>query len=217
MRRQPGRRTRSYSSAVRSEQAELTRQRVLDGAARLFVDLGYSGTTITAVAAEAGVSPETIYATFDGKRGLLEAVIDATIMGPGSPVPLEEQAVWDAISEQPSARSRLRAYVEFSCGVLARTSSIHQVIRGAADSEAFAVELSSRLLRERLASNARHLRDYVGDGLRDGLTLQRAAERYCAITSPEMHHLLTAKLGWSRKAHQEWVVALIEQDLLGHD
>lgn len=210
-------RPRRYSSVIRSEQAELTRQRVLDAAAGLFVKLGYAGTTITAVAAEAGVSPETIYATFDSKRGLLEGVIDGTIMGPGSPVPLEEQSVWDAIAEEPDARERLRAYVEFSCGVLSRTSPIHQVIRGAADSESFAVELSNRLLRERLASNVRHLRDYVGADLREGLTLQRAAERYCAITSPEMHHLLTVRLGWSRKAHQEWVVAHVVQDLLGPD
>lgn len=214
MQRPSRKRPRRYTSALRSEQADLTRQVVLDAAADLFVGLGYTGTTITAVAEQAGVSPETIYATFAGKRGLLEGVIDATIMGPGSPVPLEEQGVWDEIAALPDARSRLRAYAEFSCRVLHRTSAMHQVIRGAADSETFAVELSDRLLRERLASNARHLRDYIGDDLREGLIPQLAAERYCAISSPEMHHFLTVRLGWSQKAHREWLVALAEQDLL---
>lgn len=208
------RRPRRYVSVVRTEQARLTRQRVLGAARRLFLDGGFSGTAVQAVAAEAGVSPEMIYATFENKRGLLVALIDESITGPGSPVPLEEQGDWEAIARRPTPRARLRAYVEFSCGVLARTSAIHVVIRSAADREPFAVELSERLLRERLASNLKRLKEYVGSELRAGITLRRAAERYCALTSPELHHLLTAKLGWSPRVHQEWVAALVEHDLL---
>lgn len=208
-------RPRRYSSSLRTEQAQLTRQRVLAAATRLFLDRGFSQTTVAAVADAAGVSPETIYATFDGKRGLLEGVIDESIMGSRAPVPLEEQATWDAIARNPTARARLRAYVEFSCGVLARTSAVHQIIRGALDSEPFAGALSARLLAERLASNLKHLRDYLGSDLRKGLTLKRAAERYCALTSPEMHHFATVTLGWSRRAHQDWIAALVEYDVLG--
>lgn len=40
------------------------------------------GTTVAAVAAEAGISPGTIYVSLKGKRGLLEGVIEATIMVP---------------------------------------------------------------------------------------------------------------------------------------
>jgi AcrR family transcriptional regulator len=209
-------RPRRYHSVLRAEQAGETRRRVVDAAARLFVERGYAGTSVAAVAQVAGVSVETVYATFGGKRGLLEGVIDATIMGPHAAVPLEQQqAAWNAIARHPTARARLRAYVAFSCAVLARTSLIHHVIRGAADGEPFAVELRARLLRERLASNTKHLGDYVGGELRPGLTLRDAAERYCALTSPEMHHLLTADLGWSLSAHEAWVAAGAEQDLLG--
>lgn len=208
--------SRRYHSEVRKEKANQTRIRVLDAAAMLFRKSGYSGTAITAVAEAAGVSAETIYASFAGKRGLLEGVIDATIVGPQSSVPLEEQReAWDAIARHPTARLRLRAYVTFSCGILARTSPIHHIIRGAADGEPFAVELRSRLLKERLESNATHLRDYIGSELRAGLTLREAAERYCALTSPELQHLLTVDLRWSLRAYERWVAALAEQDLLG--
>ena len=206
---------RRYRSVLRAEQASRTRQRVLDAAARLFLERGYAGTPVAAVAEAAGVSAETIYATFDGKRGLLAGVIDAAIIGPEVVTVAEQQAAWDAVARHPSARARLRAYVARCCAVLARTSPIHHMIRRAADGEPFAVELRARLLQERLASNAKRLHDYVGGELREGLTLRRAAERYCALTSPEMHHLVTADLGWSLRAHEEWVAALAEQDLLG--
>lgn len=207
-------RPRSYSSAVRDQQARETRDRVISVALQLFLAQGFARTTVNAVAHAATVSPELIYTTLGGKRGLLEAVIDVTIMGPGAPIPLEEQLDWDRIGQLPSARERLRAYVEFSCGVLERTSPVHAMIRGAADGEPFADELSARLLAERLASNTKHIRDYVGDALRDGLTLRRAAERYCTLTSPEMHHLSTVKLGWSHRAFRDWIADVVEQELL---
>lgn len=207
--------TRRYSSALRSEQADLTRQRIIDAAATLFIHRGYTATTIAEVARTANISAETVYAVFDGKRGILEGVIDARIMGVGAPIALEEQPAWDAIAREPTPSARLRAYVEFTCGVLARTSDVHHVIRGAASAEPFAVTLSDRLLRERLASNTKHLRDYVGDALRDGLSLRRAAERFCALTSPEHYHFVTARLGWSAQTYQDWIASVVEHDLLG--
>jgi AcrR family transcriptional regulator len=207
--------TRKYRSSLRAEQAQETRRRVLDAAAGLFIERGYAGTTVAAIAAEAGVSSETIYVSVGSKRALLEGVIDASIMGPEAPTPLEEQGAWKAIEEFSTASERLRAYVEFSCGVLARTSPIHAVIRGAAASEEFALELAQRLLRERLASNTARLRTYVAGELRPGLTFRQAAERYCALSSPELYHLVTAELGWTPKQHREWLAAMAQSDLLG--
>lgn len=208
---------RRYRSTLRAEQAGITRQRVLDAATTLFIERGFARTTIAATAETADVSAETIYATFGGKQGLLAAVIEAAINGPEIAIPFEEQSQWEIIRQRPSARARLRAYVQFCCTVLGRTSPMHRVIRGAADSEPFAVDLSARLLAERLARNTKHLREFVGDELRSGLSLRRAAERYCALTSPELHHLLTVDLGWSLRAHQDWLAAVAEQDLLGSE
>jgi AcrR family transcriptional regulator len=208
---------REYRSVVRAEQAERTRRRIIDAARRLFSERGYAATALGAVAATAEVSQETIYATFGSKRGLLEGVIEATIRGSGVPVPLEEQPGWGEIEQLPTPHERLRAYVRFSCDVLARTSPIHKVIRGASDGEPFAVELRARLLRERLESNTKRLRQFVGEALRPGVPLDVAAERYCALSSPEMHHLMTVELGWSQQAYEEWLASLAEAELLGAD
>src|SRR5689334_9021372 len=62
---------RSYRSERRREQAAQTRERVLAAAARAFVARGFEATSVAAIAEEAGVSPETIYARFGNKRTLL--------------------------------------------------------------------------------------------------------------------------------------------------
>jgi AcrR family transcriptional regulator len=202
---------RQYRSRIREEQANLTKQRILEAAARLFVARGYRGTTVAAVAEEAGVAAETIYASLGVKRGLLEGVV-TNAATPGGKSPDETVA---PLADLPTARERLRAYVGFCCGVLARTSAFHVVIRGASDSEDFAVALRARLLEQRLLRQTRHLRLLIGDSLRPGLNLEKASESFCALSSPEMHHLLTAELNWTREAHEEWLAALAEMEMLG--
>ena len=66
-------RTRSYRSPLRDEQAESTRDRILDATGRVLAS-GIAGITIPAVAREAGVSIPTVYRNFKSKRELLEAI-----------------------------------------------------------------------------------------------------------------------------------------------
>ena len=207
---------RSYSSPIREEQARTTRKRILEAAQASFIQRGYAGTRITDVARSAGVSPETIYATFGGKRGLLEGVIELAITGP-TEVPLEQQEQMARIVALPTPAERLRAFVREVCGVLARTSPLHVVIRGAADREEFAVTLQQGLLRTRVAKTRDFLQIFVGNALRPGLSIDEATQRFCAISSPEMHHLLIGQLGWTPEDHEEWFAELVEHDLLGTD
>jgi AcrR family transcriptional regulator len=107
---------RKYYSPLRADQAEQTRRRILEAGFRLFVDRGYAGTTIAAVAEEAGVSPETIYLSLDSKRGLLEGAIETAIAGHDDP-PTAENEWWAMVAELPGARDRLEKMVEFRlCG-----------------------------------------------------------------------------------------------------
>ena len=93
--------------------------------------------------------------------------------------------------------------VEYSCAILARTRPIHSVIRGAADKEAFAAALGSRLLHDRLTAQTERVRRYLGDDLRQGLSVAEAGQRYCALASPELYYTLTVELGWTAERAQE--------------
>ena len=163
---------RKYHSPLRADQARQTRRRVLEAAYRLFVDRGYAGTTIAAVAMEAGVSQETIYLSLGGKRGLLEGVIEMAIAGEDDPA-TPEGAWWADIERLTSPAERLERMVEYSCGILARTRPIHSVIRGAADKETFAGDLGKRLLHDRLTAQTERVRRYLGADLRGGTVGRR--------------------------------------------
>jgi len=69
-------------------------------------------------------------------------------------------------------------------------------------------------LTERLSLHAVYCRQFLTGRLRAGLTVQQAAQRYSALLSPELHHLLTVELGWPAGQRQRWVTALLEADLL---
>ena len=203
---------RPYHSPLRADQAQRTRRRVLESARRLFIEHGYARTTVTAVADKAAVTPETIYLTFGGKRGLLEGVMDIT--GPHDSIADDEQW-WEMVAQLPTASERLAKNVEYSCRILARTRPIHAIIRGAADNEDFAAELGRRLLTERLTNQTERIHTYLGDELRPEVSTAEAGQRYCALTSPELYHLLTVELGWTPEQHQNWLTELLQTELLG--
>lgn len=56
--------------------AEETRRRIVDAALRLFETQGYAGTTMRAVAAEAGVAPSHAYYFFAGKDQLVQELYE---------------------------------------------------------------------------------------------------------------------------------------------
>lgn len=205
---------RKYNSPLRADQARQTRARILDAAYQLFADRGYARTTIAAVADTAGVSPETIYLTFGGKRGLLEGVIEMAIT-PEADSSTQEDELWKELAQVPEASDRLEAMVAYSCAILARTGPVHAVIRGAADKEPFAAALGSRLLRDRLANQTERIGRYLGSALRPDLSVSEAGERYCALTSPELYHVLTIEFGWTAAHHRAWLTSLLSTELLG--
>jgi AcrR family transcriptional regulator len=61
---------RGYNTQLRREQAQLTRQRILEAARRLMVGGAYSQVTMHDIAREAGVAYQTVYSQFGNKLQL---------------------------------------------------------------------------------------------------------------------------------------------------
>jgi AcrR family transcriptional regulator len=205
---------RRYNSPLRAEQANETRRRVLAAARELFVADGYRGTTVAAVAAAAGVSPDTIYASLGGKRGLLERVVAHAREDPDDPAQRVQQRRREEIHGLTDHHERLRRLIGLSCETLARISPVHAVIKGAADGDPFAAGLLADMLDRRLEIQSRNVATYLGAGLRDGLSPDDAAERYSALLSPDLYNLLTVDRGWPADRFEAWVAELLDRDLL---
>jgi AcrR family transcriptional regulator len=74
------------------EEAEARNVRLLDVATRLFMERGFDGTSIDAVAEAAGVSKPTVYARYHDKRDLFAAVLRGWIRRRLAPVSAAAEA-----------------------------------------------------------------------------------------------------------------------------
>src|SRR5215208_6969828 len=106
--RTPGTSRRPYRSAKRDAAALKTRHRIRDAAETLFLRDGYARTSMTAIAAQAGVSEKTMYLTYATKATLLRRVIEVAVRGDEAAATLAERSDWRAIVRAPAEEAFAR-------------------------------------------------------------------------------------------------------------
>jgi AcrR family transcriptional regulator len=197
---------RPYNSGSRREAAQATRQSILDSAKRLFLERGYVGTTMPAIAEAAGVALDTVYATIGKKPTLFRLLVEAAISGQNEAVPAEERDYVRAIRAEPDAARKLQIYAAALRSIQPRLAPLFQVLQAAAsqdpDLKALWEEISQRRAR-----NMRLLaQDLSATGrLRAGLSLANVADVIWSMNSPEFYLLLVEQRGWSPKAFERWL------------
>jgi AcrR family transcriptional regulator len=208
---------RRYSTALRTEQTALTRRRILDAAGRLFVERGYLGTTLGAVAQAAEVSVQTVYNVVGGKAALLKAVYDVTLAGDDEPVPMARRPAFRAVGDAPTARACLVAYAHLGRELSERllplvTVLLAQAAAGDADLTAFVATIEG----ER-AIGTGHVAAHVAErfGLRDGLDVDGAADVLWALTAPDLADRLVVRRGWGWDRFEGWLGTAMGDALLG--
>jgi AcrR family transcriptional regulator len=195
---------RRYDSSGRLRAAGRTRARVLDVAGERFLTNGYAATTVSAIAAEAGVSVETIYKSYGGKAGLVRALRDAALRGAG-PVPAEQRSD-EAAAAASDPREIIAGWGRLTSEVMPRVAPILLLVRSAAgaDDEMAVVRREAEDGRlERMAHNARYLLD--GGHVRDGLDLDQVRDVLFAYSSPELYELLVLRQGWATDLYSRFV------------
>jgi AcrR family transcriptional regulator len=201
----PGvKRKRPYDSSRRREQAHQSRIGIIETAERMFLNDGYSATTVQAIAAAAGMSADTIYKSFGGKPGLIRAIRDHALEGEG-PIPAERRS--DEIQERESdPRTIIRAWGAFVTELAPRGSPIMLLIRDAAATDPEIQALRDELDADRLTrmtDNARRLRD--AGHLRPGISPAEAADILWTYSSPELYELLVVRRGWTPRRYGNFV------------
>src|SRR5713101_6355034 len=106
----PVNRRRPYDSTGRQAHARQNRAAILDAARHLFLDHGYAASTMATIAAEAGVSVETIYKVFGNKPGLLQALFDVAVSGDDQAIPMLDREVLEHLWVEPDPAKKLRLY-----------------------------------------------------------------------------------------------------------
>jgi AcrR family transcriptional regulator len=207
--------TRRYESPRRREQAAATRRAILVAAQTLFERDGYVGTTMAAVAREAGVATKTVYLAFETKSGLLRALWHLLLRGDEDDVAIGERAWYLAMFDEPDPARRLAMGARGARKVKERAGGLMRVIRTAAFVDADAAALWDRIESDFHANQGEIVETIQRDGaLRDGLTVARATDILWTLNHPDVWHLLVEQRGWSPAMWEEWFLGAVQEQLL---
>jgi AcrR family transcriptional regulator len=196
---------RGYSSAHRQELAAVTRSRILQAGQLLFERDGFAGTTMAAVAAEAGVSLKTVYVHFETKSGLLRALWQLLLAGSDDDAPVLEREWFVEVLEEPDPERQLRLNARNSRRVKARAGAVMTVIRDAArsDDDLRALwELISSDFHTNQAAVVRSLAEK--SALRGGLGRAQATDILWTLNHPDTWQLLVTQCGWTHRRYETW-------------
>ena len=206
---------RPYRSTLREEQARATRRAIVEAGAALFVERGFAGTTVDAIAERAGVSRKTVFTSVGGKVAVLKDAFDWALAGDDAPVPLGDRpAVRDFLTETDPATA-VEKWARVMSEIAGRLAYIHPALVAAADVDPEAAELNETSERNRLhgaRTFVRHLRE-VG-GLREDVSVKRGAAVAALLMDPLGYRRLVLGDGWREKEYAVWVARTAAASLL---
>jgi AcrR family transcriptional regulator len=201
----------------RARSARNTRRKILDAAHALFVEQGYTATTVQQIAARADVAWQTVYSVFGNKPAILSAVFDVTAVGDDEPVPMMQRPFVQEIEDEPDPRTKMRIFARHIRGVLERTAGILTVIESAAGTDAEIAALWRTLQdQRRYGMGVAAGRFQQGGILRPGLSVEKAADLLWFYGGPWTYRQLTAR-GWTSDEFEAWTADTLIAQLLPGD
>lgn len=200
---------RRYHSPKRERQAQQTREQIVEAARRLFASDGFAKTTVEAIAREAGVSVQTVYASVGSKRGIVQALLDRMEVEGGN------ENLRRELESSKDPRRQLRAIVRFNRQLFERGQDVLKVVmvaRADPDVGAFGREGEVR----RREGQAHWVRAWAEAGLlRPNLDEGEAADILWALTGPELYWLFVVDCGWPGSRFEMWLFEMLETQLFG--
>jgi len=202
---------KAYTSAVRDAAARRTRQVLVDAAEQLFLDAGYAETTISAIAASAGVSAQTVYNAFGTKAALLKHLYDVRLVGDDEPIPFGDRPELLALKSAVDPQQVITGYVQIGAMLYGRIGPLVRLIAaGAIAGDRELAEVLATTAGERLLGAAGVARQLAGLGaLREGVTPDEARDVIWALTGIEVWDLFGRQRGWSEDRLVGWLARLI--------
>jgi AcrR family transcriptional regulator len=196
---------RPYHAPRRAEQAAATRDAIISAASRLFAEQGYTATTVAAIAAEARVTPKSVYALAD-KPQLLLLAVDRAIAGDDEPVAVADRPEMRALLATRGPREQARLAARLGAPTLLRLYPIYRAFEHAAATDP-ALREAWRDYQRRRRADVRRLVRAVADagGLRPGLSVERATDTLWALLGWHPVALLVEERGWGQTQLTRWL------------
>lgn len=191
---------------LRAQRLRENEERIVRAAHRLFVERGYAGTPLTAVAEAAGVAPRTVYVRFGTKAALLKRVIDVAVAGDFAPVDVLGRDWYHTATSAPTLEERIAALASGSARLVTAAADVVAVAREAAPTEPL---LAEHLAAGRVATREAYRRFWTG--ARDDGLLPATADLDWLVDSATMLAHIETYLVWQRirrataKGYETWM------------
>jgi AcrR family transcriptional regulator len=203
------------TGAPRQARTRRTRAAVVEAARALFLERGYAATTIEAISERSDTPQATLYRLFASKLGILKAVLDVSVVGDDAAVAMVDRPQVQALLGDHDPKRQLAGFAALLREVMARAAPVHRIVADAARSDEGAASLLAEITRQRQDGQRRVARSLARSGaLRAGLRERDAADVIHALASPEVYRLLVTDRGWSGARYEEWVAAILTDQLL---
>jgi AcrR family transcriptional regulator len=183
-----------------------TRATILRGAGDAFMELGWTGTTVTAVADRAGVGTGTIYQYFRGKEDLLAALVGEWTLSA-----LGQIRGWDPADGEAGLRSLIARFVSG----YATTARFQRVWEEVSLTEPALAELRANLTEVYVRLFADSFVEAQAEGLLDpGPEPVETARALCAMVDRYCHQVFVQGVRRARPAEVAdlltnlWIAAL---------
>ena len=197
---------RGYHSPMRAESAERTRRAIVAAARELFLERGYTATSLRDAAGAAGVARPTVAAAFGSKPALLRQIVDEALAGDDEPVPVAQRPWFAPVWQATSPAGVLDAYADVCVLVNARTARLFEVVHRAAGDSPELTELWATLEGNRrigaggVVNHARTL-----GPIRDDVDLDHVADALWTLNDPALYARLVLEKGWSEADYRRFL------------
>jgi AcrR family transcriptional regulator len=193
---------------LRDRREALVLRTILGAARELFAERGYARTPVRLLAERAGVSPQTIYAHFGSKAGVLRGLVDLLDEEAGLPELVAEGGRLDDPAALLGLLARAARQVRERCG------DVVAILRsGAATDPDIAATEAEGARRNRLGV------EMVVDRIRAGgrPVRDRAADVAVALMSAGVHDSLVRDSGWTHDEYERWLAGTLAAAVLAPD
>ena len=190
---------------------------MLDAAIACFTSYGYAGTTMAAIAEEAGVAVQTLYFTFHTKAELLQETFDRAVLGDGAPVPPSETQWYKAMEAEPSIAGAFGHLVSGVTEILERVAPLRSVFEAAAGEDGVAQvwERGEHLRQQGYRSIIGILANK--QSLSDAHDPESATDVLMVLLGPDTFRAFTQERKWSLESWKSWVAGVLERELFHKD
>jgi TetR/AcrR family transcriptional regulator, regulator of cefoperazone and chloramphenicol sensitivity len=192
---------RAYNGALRKEQAQLTRGRILDAARRLLMSGTYSSVTMEDIAREAGVAYQTVYGIFGTKLRLAQGLIET-----GFPHVAGALKLFDELGPSDDPELWFRTGARVNRLIYELCADLLRFMRESGDSGLLA------RYRDREEERLRGMIQYGvparlerSSRLRAGISPSEAVAVIWALSGPDQYTQLVFERGWTPSRYEQWL------------